>query len=62
MLPDPFGECFFPKKSVRMLGKTRDCPLGLYAWVVYSFLWWKRRYEEGVTAKAIAKFTGPAAA
>jgi len=45
-----------------MLGKTRDCPLGLYAWVVYSFLWWKRRYEEGVTAKAIAKFTGPAAA
>lgn len=58
MLPDPFGECFFPKKSVRMLGKTRDCPLGFHAWVVYSFLWWKRRYDEGVTAKTIAKFTG----
>jgi hypothetical protein len=58
MLPDPFGECFFPTKSVRMLGKTRDCPLGFHAWVVYSFLWWKRRYQEGVTAKEIAKFTG----
>lgn len=58
MLPDPFGECFLPKKSVRMLGKTRDCPLRFHAWVVYSYLWWKRRYEEGVTAKRIAKFTG----
>lgn len=58
MLPDPFGECFFPKKSVRMLGKTKDCPLDFHAWVVYSFLWWKRRYEEGVTAKKIADFTG----
>jgi hypothetical protein len=58
MLPDPFGECFFPKKSVRMLGKTRECPLAFHAWVVYSFLWWKRRYEEAVTAKKIATFTG----
>ena len=57
MLPDQFGECFFPKKSVRMLGKTRHCPLSFLPWVVYSFLWWKRRYDEGVTAKTIAKFT-----
>jgi len=26
--------------------------------VVFSFLWWKRRYDEGVTAQAIAEFTG----
>jgi len=58
MLPDPLAECFFPKKSVRMLGKTKDCPLSFIPWVVYSYLWWKRRYEEGVTAKTIAKFTG----
>ncbi len=58
MPPDPFGDCLFPKKSVRMLGKTRDCPLSFNAWVVYSFLWWKRRYDEGVTAKTIARFTG----
>jgi hypothetical protein len=58
MLPDPFGECFFPKKSVRMLGKTAACPLRFNAWVVYSYLWWKCRYKEGVTAKKIAAFTG----
>lgn len=58
MLADPFSECFFPKKSVRMLGKTKHCPLRFTPWVVYSYLWWKRRYEEGVTAKNIAKFTG----
>ena len=41
-----------------MLGKTRDCPLSFFPWVVYSFLWWKRRYDDGVTAKTIARFTG----
>ena len=58
MLPDPIGDQFLRKKSVRMLGKTRDCPLTFYPWVVYSFLWWMRRYQEGVTAQAIATFTG----
>ncbi len=58
MLPDPFGDSFFTKKSLRMLGKTRYCPLSFFPWVVYSFLWWKRRYQKDVTATDIAEFTG----
>lgn len=58
MAADPFGECFARKKSVRMLAKTRNCPLIFNAWVVYSFLMWKRRYEEDVSATDIADFTG----
>ena len=41
-----------------MLGKTKDCPLSFVSWLVYSFLWWKRRYDKVVTAKDIAQFTG----